>query len=114
METVFWSRLKKICEERGVTPTGMCKEMGISTGNPSFWKSGMIPSTVFLKRISDYFHVEPEYFVGETETACESFDSQAAKKMLLFGRSDVSDKTLEAVLAFAKFAAQEEKGPDKK
>jgi len=108
METVFWSRLKKICEERGTTPTGMCKEMGISTGNPSFWKSGMIPSMVFLKKIADYFNVEPEYFVAETETSCESVNSQEVKKMILFGRSDVSDETLKAVLKFARFAAQAE------
>ena len=69
METVFWSRLKQLCEERNTTPTGVCKAIGISTGSPPGWKRGRLPSRAIIEKFAEYFSVEPEHFVvSETKT----------------------------------------------
>lgn len=109
METIFWKRLKQICEERGTTPTAMCKEIGLSTGNPPAWKSGSLPSKPSLQRIAEHFGVEPEYFVGEQKCASEAKATEAQIKYALFGDESVSDELLQKVRTFAKFALDEER-----
>ena len=96
METIFLKRLKQICEERGTTPTAMCKEIGLSS-KPS------------LQRIAEHFGVEPEYFVGEQKCASEAKATEAQIKYALFGDESVSDELLQKVRTFAKFALDEER-----
>lgn len=108
METIFWQKLTEICEQRGTSPTRMCKAIGLSTGNVSPWKRGGIPNQKMVKRIAEYFGVEPEYLVGGTKNAAEAKATAAQVKFALFDGKEVSDETYQKVLTFAKFAAEEE------
>lgn len=108
METVFWQKLTEICKQRGTSPTGMCKAIGLSTGNVPVWKRGGIPNQITLRKIADHFSVEPEYFVGAAKNAAEAKATAAQVKFALFDGKEVSDETYQKVLTFAKFAAEEE------
>lgn len=55
----------RLCVERGISPTQMCKETGISTGMPTRWKQGFEPSSRSIARIAQYFNIDPEYFAGD-------------------------------------------------
>ena len=108
METMFWQKLTEICRQWGTSPTGMCKAIGLSTGNVPAWKRGGIPNQITLRKIADHFSVEPEYFVGAAKNAAEAKATAAQVKFALFDGKEVSDETYQMVLTCAKFAAEEE------
>ena len=42
-DMTFAENLKRICDERGTTPTALCKELGLSTSKVSAWYGGSLP-----------------------------------------------------------------------
>lgn len=86
MDTVFWARLKALCKEKGTTPTGMCKEIGLSTGSPPTWKRGSIPIQAVREKIAEYFGVDPQYFVTEKEKSSETEASELSEDALMAAR----------------------------
>lgn len=109
METVFWTRLIELCKQHSTTPTGVCKAVGLSTGSPPGWKRGRLPSMAVLNKIADYFQVEPQYFISETEKAPDAEATGAISKeqlkFALFGENGgvVSDEKLAEVLRYASY-----------
>lgn len=108
METMFWMRLKQLCEERGTSPSGVCKATGLSTGSPTAWKAGRLPSAAVREKIAAYFDVPQEYFVAETEKALDSEEPRAISrqeiKLALFGADaeKIPEEKLDEVLRYAK------------
>lgn len=109
METIFWTKLKALCAERGTTPTGVCKATGLSTGGPPQWKRGALPTVAVRTKMAEYFGVDPEYFVSETEKAPDAEAAGAISKeqlkFALFGENGgvVSDEKLAEVLRYASY-----------
>lgn len=114
METLFWSRFKSICAERGTTPTGVCKAIGLSTGNPPVWKRGTTPNRKIIQTIADYFGVNPSYFVGEIEKPPVSEETGASVDELKFalfgGGGEITDEMFEEVKAFARYVRAKNEG----
>lgn len=132
MQTIFWRKLKDICEERNTSPTGMCKAMGLATGNVTNWKRGIIPNTNIIKKIAEYFDVPADYFVAydyHNSDKCEDnkpFPSEQEKdgtglsnqldgingivsmllKYALFGTTDVSDELFDHVVEYARITKE--------
>lgn len=63
---MFYERLKDLCEQKGVSLTNVVKELGMSTGNMSKWKSGMIPKSDTINALSEYFGVTTDYLTGRS------------------------------------------------
>lgn len=107
METIFWKKLKELCGEQKTTPSGVCKALGLSTGSPTAWKNGRIPTLSVRLKIANYFEVEPEYFVTETEKAPDSEEPRAITreeiKLALFGADaeKIPEEKLDEVLRYA-------------
>lgn len=76
MSTEFWSKFVEICEATGKTPTGVVRAVGLSSGNPSAWKAGRVPNMGIINKLSEYFGVDPAYFIGLEEKK----DGQPAEK----------------------------------
>ena len=111
METIFWSRFKAICDERNTSPSVVCKENGLSTGNPTSWKNGRIPNKTIIQKFADYFGVSPEYFVGEAKEAPGAEPRAITDddiKFAMFGTTEVSDELYQSVMNFAKVAQEME------
>ena len=53
-------RVKHLCKEKGVTQGKMEKDIGISNGASSKWKTSS-PSMAILQKLADYFSVPIEY-----------------------------------------------------
>lgn len=112
METMFWTRFKAICAEHNTTPTRACREVGLSSGNPPAWKDGRVPSKKVIQQLANFFGVNPSYFVVETEKAPASEETWVTEQEVrhaLFDGQEVSDETYQKVLAFARFALEEER-----
>lgn len=61
---MFYEIFKKLCDERGMTPTEVALDMGISTSLTSRWKHGGKPRIETLNKIADYFGVSVSYMLG--------------------------------------------------
>lgn len=62
----FYERFAKLCEKKGVTPSGVTKAIGIGTANATYWKKGSIPSGETVLKLSKYFGVTTDYLLGIT------------------------------------------------
>lgn len=59
---MFYEQFLKICDERGVKPTPVLKQIGLSTGNLKKWESGSTVSADTLEKLAVYFGVPVDYF----------------------------------------------------
>ena len=61
---MFYENFKRLCSERGTTPTAVAKAMGISTSMTANWKKGGVPRSDTLQKVADYFGVSVSYLLG--------------------------------------------------
>lgn len=105
-ETDFWVALKKLCEERGTTPTAVARELGFSTGSPPAWKKGAVPSMTTIGRIAAHFGVPMETFYGLAETEKAPAEpagvTEEQIRFALFDGGEISDEGYAKVVEFAK------------
>ena len=59
---MFYEQFLKICNERGIKPTPVLKQIGLSTGNLKKWESGSTVSADTLEKLAAYFGVPVDYF----------------------------------------------------
>ena len=65
---MFYERLKKICDERGLALTNVVvNELHMSRGNLSRWKNGNVPKGDTLSTLAEYFGVSTDYLLGTDE-----------------------------------------------
>lgn len=58
---MFYDVFLKLCNDRGITPSAACREMGINKSNITFWKNGKSnPSDLTIMKISLYFKADFE------------------------------------------------------
>ena len=105
-ETEFWKALQALCKERGTTPTAVAKELGFSTGSPTGWKRGAVPSMTTIGKIALYFGVGMERFYGLAETEKAPTEPAGATeeqiRSALFDGGEISDEGYARVVEFAK------------
>ena len=70
---MFYENFKKLCDERGTTPTAVALDMGISTSLTSRWKHGGKPRIETLNKIADYFGVSVSYLLGNVQIDLQHF-----------------------------------------
>ena len=59
---MFYKRFIELCNSRGVTPSYVGLQVGVSKAAVSGWKNGSSPRDTQIKKIADYFGVHEEYF----------------------------------------------------
>lgn len=68
MKILFWDNFYKMCLLRGTKPNPVAKEIGISSGILTKWKTtGAIPSGEILVKIADYLGCSVDYLLGRTD-----------------------------------------------
>ena len=77
---MFWEKFVMLCNQRGLTPSAVCAELGFSSAIATKWKSGAAPRSTSVYRIAQYFGVQPDFLLSkarisfasaETATECE-------------------------------------------
>lgn len=74
---MFWDKYVALCNKVKKSPNAVAKEIGISSGAVSGWKSGGIPQAAKLLKIADYFGVPVSYF---SEAPAEKKETTAEKE----------------------------------
>ena len=57
----------RLCNERGVAPTTVCREIGLSNAAFSCWTDDSIPRKTTLLKIAKYFNVSVDYLLGKED-----------------------------------------------
>ena len=60
--TTFFKKMEKLCGEKGISLTALCREIGINSSAVTSWKKGAVPQNRTLRKICDYFNVPMSYF----------------------------------------------------
>ena len=65
----------RLCNEKGVAPTVVCKSVGLSDAAFSKWTDESVPRRATLMRIADYFGVSVDYLLGDVRLDLQRFAS---------------------------------------
>lgn len=66
----FAQNLKRICNDRGTTPTAVLKKMGVATSKVAMWNSGSLPKQEMLVRLAEELNCSVmDFFMTEEEVA---------------------------------------------
>ena len=65
----------RLCNEKGVAPTVVCKSVGLSDAAFSKWTDESVPRRATLMRIADYFGVSVDYLLGNARLDLQRFSS---------------------------------------
>lgn len=58
----FYEKYESLCIEKGVSPSGAAKAVGLSNAAASGWADGSIPRQTTIRKIAAYFGVSVDYF----------------------------------------------------
>lgn len=61
---MFWSIFEQLCNEKGVSPNAVCKEIGLGSSAATYWKQGSWPRQSTLEKIAEYFGYTAEEVVA--------------------------------------------------
>lgn len=64
--SVFYKRLRDLCEERNMTVNELVKILNLSSGSPTAWKNGAVPRKATIDRIAEYLGTSADYLSGKT------------------------------------------------
>ena len=65
---MFWERFYQMCILKGTKPNPVAKEIGISSGIVTKWKTdATLPNGETLIKIADYLDCSVDYLLGRTD-----------------------------------------------
>ena len=67
----FGDNLKRICKEKGTTPTAIMKKWGLSTSKVSAWYEGSLPKQDMLVRLAEELDCSVMDFFADEEDLVE-------------------------------------------
>lgn len=106
----MYMTIERLCRQRGVSITEMCRESGASRGSLTDLKMGRIErlnhETVI--RIADYFGVSMDELYGR-EPAEKAISDDDLKFALFGGEGEITDEMFAEVKAFAEFVKMKNK-----
>ena len=62
---MFFDKLKKLCDEKGISAYKACTDIGLNRAAVAKWKNGSIPSGKTAAKLADYFGVTTDYLLGQ-------------------------------------------------
>lgn len=113
----LYENINALCEERGIKPSKLCADVGISRGLITDLKMGRKTgiTAVTAQKIASYFGVSVGYLLGdETEKAPADDDKRRFRdEEIMFalsrgGEDVITDEMFQEVKNFAAFIAQRE------
>ena len=64
----FATNFKRICKERGTTPTAVCKQLNLSTSKANAWTTGSLPKEPMLILLAQTLNCSVMDFFADDET----------------------------------------------
>lgn len=67
--SVFFDRLKLLCDEKGVSVYKACTDIGLNRSAVNKWKTGGSPRGSVVAKFAEYFGVSTDYLLGNEKSA---------------------------------------------
>lgn len=67
---MFYDEYIRLCNEKGMSPTAIAKEIGLSGAHVTKWKNGSTPTDATIYRICDHFGLSYDYFDQDKVVTC--------------------------------------------
>lgn len=64
---MFYENLNYICKQKGITPTALVKELGLSTSKVTAWKNGSVPKSVIMNLLAEKLGISVDKFFVSLE-----------------------------------------------
>ena len=107
---MFKENFIRLCNERHIAPTAVCKAVGLSNAVFTAWDENSVPRQATLLRIADYFGVSVEYLLnGQEKKPSETEDLEEIRVALFGGDTEVTPEMWEEVKRFARYVAAQKK-----
>ena len=108
---MFKENFIRLCNERHIAPTAVCKAIGLSNAVFTAWDENSVPRQATLLRIADYFGVTVDYLLGKEQEKkpSETEDLEEIRVALFGGDTEVTPEMWEEVKQFARFVAMKKK-----
>lgn len=89
----FATNLRRICQEKGTSPTKLCIELGLSTNKVSLWNRGGLPKPEVLTKLAkkldcsvmDFF-ADEEDLIPKTEFALDEDEKDIIRLFRMLDR----------------------------
>ena len=94
-----------LCNKKGVAPSAVCMQLGLSNATYSKWTDDSIPRRATLQKIADYFGVTVNELLGDEQkedNKKELLEDQL-KVALFGGDTEVTDEMWNEVKRYAEF-----------
>lgn len=76
----FADNLKRICTERGTSPTSLLKSMGVATSKVAMWNSGSLPKQEMLIRLAKELECSVmDFFADDADLAAQNINKANAE-----------------------------------
>ena len=62
----FFEKYTMLCKEKGVSPSRVCEEIGITRSACYRWKNGSYPRNPAMRQLADYFGVPIDFLKDDT------------------------------------------------
>jgi repressor LexA len=72
----------KLCNARGVAPTAVCNDIGLSAATFSCWTDESVPRKTTLYKLANYFNVSVDYLLGKEDAIPTDTTDFAVEDML--------------------------------
>lgn len=66
---MFKETFIRLCNQKGIAPTVVCAEIGLSNAAFSSWTESSVPRKATLMKLADYFGVTVDYLLGNEQPA---------------------------------------------
>jgi transcriptional regulator with XRE-family HTH domain len=103
---MFWDNFQRICQEKGESPNGVCRGIGLSNAVATHWKNGTQPKADVLVKIAEYLDVSVDYLLGIQKKSAT--DDEVRSAVIEKVRS-MSDEQAVQLLAFLESMLKSEK-----
>lgn len=64
---MFYDQYVLLCNQKGMAPSRVAQNIGLSKAAVSHWKNGSTPNAEILAKLSDYFNVSTDFLLGKTD-----------------------------------------------
>ena len=101
---MFYENYVRLCNSLNKSPSAVALEIGIAKPTVSRWKTGSVPNTATLLKVSDYFGVSVSDLTEEKEKSPtpEGMELTETQKMAFDLIKSMNEAQLKAFIAGAK------------
>lgn len=78
----FYTIFEQLCSERGITPTQVARDNGLTQQTVSHWKTrGSTPKAETVQKLADYFNVSVDYLLGIEKEKAPITEDERQKRL---------------------------------